>query len=766
MLRFRFLRCLILGLAAAAAIGCDYAGPPQETAAPDSTTAATANPLKPATPQDPAPDRDEPSVAENTDAQTEPAEGDQAATETEPAVAQEPEDKTRELLNRAITAARSGEFDQALGLVRKAAALAPDDPAIQLLLGQFVFVRARQLMAQGKSEEGHKLAHEAVALARKLTAQASEDAADSPHQDLLQAALVFEALAFVQENKPEEAKKALRAAVEAGLFNIEALTNDPELKDLKKLPEFEKFLTELKKLAQAALTNEIKQLVAAQKPFPFDFTLTDLNGKPLKLADYRGKVVLVDIWGTWCPPCRASIPHLVRLHEEFRDKGFSVIGLAYEGAETEEQLEEAKKVVQAFVTQHKVSYPVALGDEKTQQSIPNFQGYPTMIFLDREGTVKLVLVGYKPYEYLKAVVEHLLAAEQQQPVSSSLPAASWLGLALAALPTQDAAQQDQDEPQDARSLQLKLSLLIRQGKLDQAVKLAAKAHKNAPEDSELAQLYARILMTQAQVQMRQNKAKAAIKSLQTAADVLEALEPQTGQERANRSILLQLCYVQLARLHAQQQATKKAATALLKALDAGFTNVDYLDSDPLLKQVANDPKVAQRIDQLRKQQEEMYRRLADQELAKGVTFDFDFELPDVEGKPVKLADFKGKVVIVDIWGTWCPPCRREVPHFIELYKKYKDKGLAVVGINFERVPEDQVVPTIKKFIAEFGINYPCLIGERSILQQVPEFRGYPTTLFIDRTGKVRAKVVGYRPMAFLEAMVTALLAEEVQQAAK
>ncbi len=669
-------------------------------------------------------------------------------------------DVKAELLRKAVLAARGGDFDKALSLVRQAAKAAPDDPQIQLLLGQFLFVRARQLLAEKGDTE---LAHEAARFARKLAANVPENAPKEPYNDLLQATLVFEALAYARENKPAEAKKALRAAVEAGFGNVAALKADPELRDLTKLDGFDKFLEELKTRVAARRKELLAERLAAQKPFPFDFSVDDLDGKPLRLADLKGKVVLVDIWGTWCPPCRAEIPHLIALYEKYRDKGFVVVGLAYEGDELSK--EEATAKVKDFVKQNAITYPVAIGDPKTRDSIPGFQGYPTLVFIGRDGTVKLVLVGYQPLEELEPIVEHLLAEEPEQGAVNR-PTGKLLAMASLPLPRAAVAdEQDQDDSPSSEELTRRVQQLLRQGKFAEAVRAAAKAHKQDPENAEIAVLYVRLLLLEGQQAMRQKGPKAALKSYTRAAQVAAGLLEEGADVPRNARLVAQVAHVQLALAHAQTGNKDKAADALLKAFDAGFTNLDFIDSSPALRALAEHPKLADRIAELRKQEEERWRKAAQEELARGADFDFDFELPDLDGNPVKLADFKGKVVIVDIWGTWCPPCRREIPHFIELYKKYKDKGLAIVGINFERVPEDQVVPTIRRFVAQMGIPYPCVVGKREILQQVPNFRGFPTTLFIDRTGKVRAKVVGYRPIAFLEAMVQALLAEQVEQAA-
>ena len=76
--------------------------------------------------------------------------------------------------------------------------------------------------------------------------------------------------------------------------------------------------------------------VAGTKPTPFPFALKDLDGKPVTAADFRGKVLVVDFWGTWCPPCRKQVPNLVELDKRFHDKGLAVVGLTYENEQGDE----------------------------------------------------------------------------------------------------------------------------------------------------------------------------------------------------------------------------------------------------------------------------------------------------------------------------------------------------------------------------------------------------------------------------------------------
>ncbi|MEM9702913.1 MAG: TlpA disulfide reductase family protein, partial [Planctomycetota bacterium] len=117
--------------------------------------------------------------------------------------------------------------------------------------------------------------------------------------------------------------------------------------------------------------------------------------------------------------------------------------------------------------------------------------------------------------------------------------------------------------------------------------------------------------------------------------------------------------------------------------------------------------------------------------------------------------YRCSVVVVDYWGTWCPPCRAEVPHFIALQEEYGDRGLQILGLNYK---EDSV-SDVAAFAEENGINYPVGIGNKRAKSAVPEFGGYPTTVFVGRDGTVRLKVTGAKSKAYLEAVVKALLDE-------
>jgi thiol-disulfide isomerase/thioredoxin len=128
-----------------------------------------------------------------------------------------------------------------------------------------------------------------------------------------------------------------------------------------------------------------------------------------------------------------------------------------------------------------------------------------------------------------------------------------------------------------------------------------------------------------------------------------------------------------------------------------------------------------------------------------------WELKDLDGKMVKSSDFDGKVVILDFWATWCPPCKAEIPGFIELQKKYAAKGLVVVGISLD----EQGPSVVKQFMDQFGMNYPVVMGNLKIMQDFGG-AGLPTTFVIDRSGKIVAKHVGFASKETFEKEITPL----------
>jgi peroxiredoxin len=128
-----------------------------------------------------------------------------------------------------------------------------------------------------------------------------------------------------------------------------------------------------------------------------------------------------------------------------------------------------------------------------------------------------------------------------------------------------------------------------------------------------------------------------------------------------------------------------------------------------------------------------------------------FTLPDVNGHPVSLADLRGKVVVLDFWATWCPPCKREIPDFIELQSQYGSKGLQVIGIGLDE-PEK-----LKAFALSNGMNYSVLMGTDDIAMKYGGISGIPTTFIIDKSGRIVNRFEGFRSKDVFENEIKRLL---------
>jgi thiol-disulfide isomerase/thioredoxin len=132
----------------------------------------------------------------------------------------------------------------------------------------------------------------------------------------------------------------------------------------------------------------------------------------------------------------------------------------------------------------------------------------------------------------------------------------------------------------------------------------------------------------------------------------------------------------------------------------------------------------------------------------------NFTLKDVNGADVNLASFKGKVIVIDFWAMWCGPCKIEIPGFIELHEKYKDRGLAVVGIQVQDQPEG-----LKAFVQQFKMTYPVLVGmgHDDLEEAFAPLYGLPTTFIISRDGLICRKREGLHAKERFEKDVLGLL---------
>lgn len=116
----------------------------------------------------------------------------------------------------------------------------------------------------------------------------------------------------------------------------------------------------------------------------------------------------------------------------------------------------------------------------------------------------------------------------------------------------------------------------------------------------------------------------------------------------------------------------------------------------------------------------------------------DFSVTTLDGQQLSLASLKGKVILVNFWATWCPPCRAEIPEFIEAYTELKDRGLEILGFSVDELPEAE----LKSFVTKAKMNYPVALVGQDIVSAFRPGQYIPTSIFIDRNGRLRYKHVG------------------------
>lgn len=124
----------------------------------------------------------------------------------------------------------------------------------------------------------------------------------------------------------------------------------------------------------------------------------------------------------------------------------------------------------------------------------------------------------------------------------------------------------------------------------------------------------------------------------------------------------------------------------------------------------------------------------------------DFTLESLDGKTMRLSDFRGKAVLLNFWATWCGPCKIEMPWFVDLQKQYAQQGLQIVGVAMDDASKEDIA----KFAKDMGVNYPVLIGKESVGDQYGGVNALPETYLIGRDGKIVDRIIGLKGKGEIE----------------
>lgn len=283
------------------------------------------------------------------------------------------------------------------------AKLAKDPKNADLLLAASKLMQVKAFMTRSDNPEYELFKKSGNYLRQALEADAKL-AETEEVKEIAADTFIFEACALSREKQDEAGLKALKAAIDFGWSNVHQLKEDPDLEHLRKNAGFAPLLAIAVEKRKVQIVDVVDAMFKEKHDFVFDFDLKDTDGKPLVKKEFDGKVLMINVWATWCGPCRQELPDLVAAHKKYQSQGFEIVGL---NAEREEG-EEANAVIKEALKEFGITYRCAQIDDKITGQIPDFQGYPTTLFIDRQGMIRARLVGAADEMLLELIIERLL----------------------------------------------------------------------------------------------------------------------------------------------------------------------------------------------------------------------------------------------------------------------------------------------------------------------------------------------------------------------
>lgn len=215
----------------------------------------------------------------------------------------------------------------------------------------------------------------------------------------------------------------------------------------------------------------------------------------------------------------------------------------------------------------------------------------------------------------------------------------------------------------------------------------------------------------------------------------------------------------LAKANAIRNDSSAAFTAMTAAFEIGYTQFDLVVEDRLFADL-DQAKLRDLVELHQAEYRAKVQQWSRRELASFESFKVNFDVANIKGGRIASNDSIGSVTVVDLWATWCAPCREGIPHFIELEENFGGKNVEVIGISMDDTEDPAAaVDDVKSFAIDSGINYKLGMGTEAIKSQIPGKVLLPTTLFIDQTGTVRYVAQGYHDYDQLAAITEQLAAE-------
>ncbi|MBS1566199.1 MAG: redoxin domain-containing protein, partial [Bacteroidetes bacterium] len=433
-----------------------------------------------------------------------------------------------------------------------------------------------------------------------------------------------------------------------------------------------------------------------------NFTTTDINGKPLSLADFKGKYVLVDFWASWCVPCRKGNPHLKELYTQYKAKGFEVIGIS----DDDRDHEAWKKAVAKDELPWKhvlrgLKYDAATGFDKTNDISELFgiHSLPTQVLIDPTG--KIIA------RYGEAASAHEDLDKKLAEVFKDVALVNFIG-------TVDPVYNGEEVVIYNRAIGVHDSAMVQNGQFVITAPYKEPNRYMFYSKTEVKKKHGYspwgILVTKAgdiQVKMNMDSIQATTvigapendlfnKYMAGGAEanklIMNKLNDKYGKEYIDKLTPQDPKYKEIvADYQAFIQDAKPAEMARLEkfiadnshsfaamyVLSSSMNSLDADKLEALYGKLSPDYKSGS-----------LAQRITDKVNAAKITavgkVAPDFEQPDTLGRTVKLSDLRGKYVLVDFWASWCGPCRAENPNVVKAYAKYSSKGFTVLGVSLDQ----------------------------------------------------------------------------------